>query len=286
MSAEYKRAVHRVAAALELTDKLWDNSPDIQRDMFPEHEALQAWIWIPGCYSLIEQAFKLLWATREGVPVERVKNELIKTLPRRAQAHNLNMLFEKLTPDDREKIDHAYRAYQSLHDYIPIFAVKDFLSKTGDGYTRWRYLLLEGMEGIPTAHIGAMLEIAGACVTILTNAHFTDHGFHTVDQRIDWAVRNAIGGEVRRYVIDYQQQRSLDSEEFQEICKRRKRYVVELFNKEVDLAHAILSDETPSHVDTDSEDFALVRRICQALSATDKKNSRQYVRRRLGNRSH
>ena len=71
MSAEYKRAVHRVAAALELTDKLWDNSPDIQRDMFPEHEALQAWIWIPGCYSLIEQAFKLLWATREGVPVER-----------------------------------------------------------------------------------------------------------------------------------------------------------------------------------------------------------------------
>ena len=284
MSVEYKSAVHRVHTGFELTSRRWDKSPDIQRDMFPEHEALQAWVWIPSCYSLIEQAFKLLWAIRRGVPADKVKDKLLPTLPG-AQAHDLSVLFEKLDPDDQNKIDHAYKAYQGLHDYIPISTVTDFLAATGAGYARWRYLLLEGAKGIPTTHIGAMLEIARACVTIQVKEHFTDHGFSTVEQEIDSTLHAAISSEARQYVIGYQQHRSLNSEEFQEVCKRRKRYVVELFNKEADLAYAILSDETPSQVDTDAEDFAVVRRICQALSAADKKNSRQYVRKRLGNRS-
>ena len=33
MSDEYKRAVHRVATGFKLTSNLWDQSPDIQRDM-------------------------------------------------------------------------------------------------------------------------------------------------------------------------------------------------------------------------------------------------------------
>ena len=280
MSSDYTMAVHRVAEGFELTRERWDKSPDIQMDMVAEYEALQAWVWIPSCYSLIEQALKLLWATREDIPVEKVKDELINTLPRRAQAHDLNVLFEKLKLDDREKIDHAYRAYQSLHDYIPISTVKEFLSAIGDGYARWRYLLLEGPEGIPTTHIGAMLEIAGACVTILTNEHFTDHGFHTVDQRIDRTVREAINGEVRHYVMDCQRHESLGTGKLSAIYKDRMEYVGELLNNNLSLAYAILSDGIPSSADNDSEDIAIVTRICQPLLKADKKNSRQYFLRK------
>ena len=280
MSGDYKGAVRRVTEGFELTSKLWDKSPDIQRDIVAEYEALQAWVWIPSCYSLIEQAFKLLWATKEGIPAERVREDLINTLGQRAQAHNLNVLFEKLKPDDREKIGHAYRAYQSLHDYIPIATVTEFLSAIGDGYARWRYLLLEGPKGIPTTHIGAMLEIAGACVTILKNEHLTGHGFHTVDQRIDRTVRNAIGGEVRRYVMDCQRHEGLGTAKLSAVYKDRMEYVSGLLNKNLSLVYAILSDDIPSSADNDSEDIAIVKRIGQTLLKADKKNSRQYFLRK------
>ena len=84
-----------------------------------------------------------------------------------------------------------------------------------------------------------------ACVTILTNEHFTDHGFHTVEQRIKRGIGDAIFGEANHFVVDLQQRESLDSSESKAVFEDRMKYVGALLNKEAALAYAILSCQIP-----------------------------------------
>ena len=218
MSDEYIRAFHRLSTGLKQTTNRWDKSPDIQPDLIAEYEALQAWVWIPNCYSFIEQSFKLMWMIRKGIPVGEVIKELKKLLGNgwQQKAHDLTVLFGMLTSDDKKRIENAYRAYQDLHDYIPILTAKEFLAETGKGYGRWRYLLLQGTGGVPKTHIGAMLEIARACVTILENELFNRNDLHTVDERIKWALNQAVFREAHA-CADYQRERNSDSTDFQEL---------------------------------------------------------------------
>lgn len=55
------------------------------------------------------------------------------------------------------------------------------------GYNKWRYFPLEGGR-VPTTHPGAMLEIASATVDVLRAEVFTDHGIHTIDRRLNFAI--------------------------------------------------------------------------------------------------
>ena len=287
MSDGYFMAVHRVSTGLDLTSNLWDKSPDIKSDLVADYEALQAWGWVPTCYSLIEQAFKLLWGTREDVPVKKVKEELRKTLGKWKEAYNLTILFGMLTPDDQKGIDIAYRAYRKLHDYIPIPTVKEFLKEIGTGYVGWRYILMDGTEGIPSTHIGAMLEIARACVRILKIKHLGGNGFPTVEVRTKKALHDAVVREVNDYA-DNQKEQYPDDVEFLEVFVCRMKYVDNLLNKKSDLVYKILSDKGPPNVNMAPRDFgdcAVIRRICQALSEKDKKNSRQYFLQKISGRS-
>ena len=291
MSDEYKRAFHRLSTGLEQTANRWDKSPDIQPDLIAEYEALQAWVWIPNCYSLIEQSFKLIWMIRKNIPVGEVIKELKKLLRNgwQQKAHDLTVLFGLLTSDDKRRIENAYRAYQDLHDYIPILTAKEFLAETGKGYGSWRYLLLQGTGDLPKTHIGAMLEIARACVTILENELFNRNDSHTVDERIKWALNQAVFREAHA-CADYHREQNSDSTDFQEVFNRCKKYVDDLINQNSHLAYKVLSGDVSRNVDEPLEKFggsAIVRRICNALSKTDTKNSRQFfLKKSRNNQNH
>lgn len=276
MCNQYNKAVHRLGEALRLTERLWDNAPDIKRDLFPVHEAIQAWPWIPTCYSLIEQTFKLIWGTRKGVELDEIKKELIKKIEKPSQAHDLNILFKNLDPGDQESINTAYESYQDLHNYIPILNVNEFLEKIGDGYTNWRYLLLEGTKGIPITHVGAMLEVAKSSVSVLRDEYFTRHGFVTVDRRVQRDIENAITQDMHAFSSSNSVQ---ISENFRVKCLERMNYVCGLIRKNPNYMISILSRQNPRENNLSSDERNILDGICAVLSKADRKNSIEYLRR-------
>ena len=57
------RAVHRLTTAVEFQRKQLNEYP-IQRDVFPESEAIACWPFVISAYHLIEQSFKCLLELR------------------------------------------------------------------------------------------------------------------------------------------------------------------------------------------------------------------------------
>ena len=156
----------RIAKATELIARSYNSTGGVKRDMVAEYEAIQAWIWVPSLYSLIEQGMKLLtqsYGTTHG------------------GGHRLTKAFFNLNKNHGGHLTSAYKAYVNLHDYIPIATIEEFLEqidsgsyvkkKYQDGYTAWRYVLLDGFPAEtsdqPKTSIGAMLEIATAIRYIL-----------------------------------------------------------------------------------------------------------------------
>ena len=276
MSKQYKGAVDRLWDAHRLTEDLWDHAPDIEPDLVSVYEAIQAWPWIPTCYSLIEQAFKLIWGTRKGIELDEIRKELVKKIKKPSQAHDLNILFKNLDLGDQESINTAYESYQDLHNYIPILNANEFLEKIGDGYTNWRYLLLEGTKGIPITHVGAMLEVAKSSVSILRDEYFTRHGFVTVDRRVQRDIENAITQDMHAFSSSNSVQ---ISENFRVKCLERMNYVCGLIRKNPNYMISMLSSQNPRENNLRAAERNILNGICVALSMAERKNSIQYLRR-------
>ena len=156
---DYEWAFHRLTAAHQIVNRLWQNSPDIQPDMVKVYEAVQAWPWISNGYQLAEQGVKLLLAVRQDIPLRDIRSTL--GLQAR-EAHYLDTLVRRLDDQDQEALSLAYSGFVDVHRHIPVSDLRDFLDLMGRGYTKWRYMLLDGGNGVPPNHIGAMLEIIKA----------------------------------------------------------------------------------------------------------------------------
>lgn len=169
--------------AHQMVNRLWQNAPDIQPDLVADYVAIQAWPWIPSGYQLVEQALKALIAARQGTP-----------LAKREKGHHLDELFGRLESDDKQAISHAYESFVGLHAHIQIPTVGAFLDSIGRGYTLWRYMLLDGAQGIPPNHIGALLEIADATISRLKCCLDEEAPrFPTVMQRVMFNIDSDVG---------------------------------------------------------------------------------------------
>ena len=162
------RSASRTSEAIEMLFSMYNKSGGIAPDLAPDYEGIQLWIWVPSSYSAIEQGLKLLIHARSGDP---------------GWGHRLSDLYDNLHDSHRKILDEAYESYVQLHSYIPHKTLKPFLNlldigppkKRGkgdqDGYTTWRYFLLDGFpkeeENQPKVSVGAMQEVARAIRYIL-----------------------------------------------------------------------------------------------------------------------
>lgn len=170
---EFQPPVRRLIQAQQRQHRSYHGHP-VQQDMFAESNAIAAWSTVTCSYSGIEQAMKCLLRMRD---IKYPKN------------HYIDKLFQYLSPEEKEALRVSYGIYRSLHDYIPPETVDCFLNAIDDGYTAWRYFLLDGKVP-PTTHPGTMLEIWSALKDILLARVYLNHEMYSVEQRInhhlDW----------------------------------------------------------------------------------------------------
>ena len=170
------RAVDRLTDAVSFQRKLLNGNP-IRRDIFAESEAVASWPFVIAAYPLVEQCFKCLLDLRQiEYPRQGFKGHWI-----------YDELYKKLEDRDKNSIHRSYKAYRSLHAYIPHRTADDFLRSIGRSYNSWRYFLLEGGQ-VSTTHPGAMIEIASAATDLLCAEVFTDHGIQTINRRIRFSI--------------------------------------------------------------------------------------------------
>ncbi len=131
----------------------------VQPDLFAEYEALQCWRYALQLYNGIEIAFKHLCMLADPAldPKEGLRHDLTKAL-------------DEMPLQDRDHINEHFAQYLSL---LPdgyrlsgkeIADAREFISHVSDvhpgiGSIQWRYMPLEGMDGLPQLDLWAMLEI-------------------------------------------------------------------------------------------------------------------------------
>lgn len=164
----------------------------MRADASVDFELLQAWRFVPNCYSLLEQSLKLLWAVRESIPPREIHKKMSDVVSKQAQQHDVCFIFDLLPRADQAIMDSAFQSMRNLHDYIQSKSLIDFLGIVGSGYTNWRYLLIEGTQKLPATHIDVMLEMTHAAVTILIDPQFAGRGFKPVETRIQECLELAI----------------------------------------------------------------------------------------------
>lgn len=201
MPKDYSPGAWRIFDAVGLLEGAYNRSGGIVPDLAPDYEAVQRWLWVPSLYSVIEQGLKWLIQS-SGEKPENV--------------HRLSGLYDKVDCAHKRHLDEAYRGYVELHDGIPYSTLKPFLDRLDvgargemgrdqDGYTTWRYLLLEGFpkdeDRQPRVSIGAMLEVARAIRHIL-NHFLLDKDvtkFPTLIPRLHAALDEEMRGVADRY---------------------------------------------------------------------------------------
>ena len=135
----------------------------VQRDLFAEFEALQCWRYALQLYNGIEIAFKHLCMLADP------------SLDPKEFGHKLTRAFDAMPLRDREHIEEHFAQYLSLLCGYrlggqEITTAREFVRHVSDtdpgiGSIQWRYMPLEGMEGLPQLDLWGMLEIwqAAAC---------------------------------------------------------------------------------------------------------------------------
>ena len=136
------------------------------------------WTVITAAYSGLEQTFKYLIAEEQGYTIPGLINYTEpetqdadagerKKYPYRT--HDLAFLFSKLGKATESIVREFFRRFQSLHSYITIESVDQFLEEVsgpeGAGYEQWRYTLIED-KPLPRNSPEALVAIWGVCVDV------------------------------------------------------------------------------------------------------------------------
>lgn len=155
----------RLKVALRKTRAAYD-SDSSGRDIDVGTDIANIWMYIASCYSGVEQSLKVIYAEHRGRSIAEMRNEI-----RRGRGHDLALLFNGLDHGAKCILARYYARFQSLHDYIPIVSLPEFLqsiSRTdGKGYERWRYALIETDVKLPTNSSEAMFAIWTSSVQLI-----------------------------------------------------------------------------------------------------------------------
>ena len=276
---EYYRPAWRISDAIGLLEEAYNRSRGVVPDGAPDYEGVQAWMWVPSLYSAIEQGFKLLIQVGGERP---------------AYGHRLGDLYRKLSSAYRKDFDDAYAGYIELHDGIPYPTLEPFLSrldvgargedgKDQDGYTTWRYLLLEGFpkneDRQPRVSIGAMLEIARAIAHILRQliADQDQGRFQPVIPRLEMA----LDGEMREIADGYCLRPEIeaaiheDGQEYLGHFQTSYSNTHSLINRNIGAIVEFLSP-LAKHGDPLMERTEDLTRVCEFMRGSDRENYLHY----------
>ena len=188
MSMPSRGIVERLSTAFERTRSALE-SELVYVELNSDTELSSNWMVITASYCGLEQILKFLIAVERGLTIEELldlttegANSTGKDSANRKsyRTHNLLELFSSLEPKTQIIIQEFYGRFQSLHSYIPVFNVEDFLTivsgNRGHGYERWRYALIEE-DDVPKNSPEALLAIWDACVQL---AEEREWGYHEV----------------------------------------------------------------------------------------------------------
>ena len=162
-------------------------------DLHPGTEIASAWPFITAGYCGVEQTFKSLVANSRGISVkEMVATRGAKKNGFPFKTHDLRALYEDLDCPAREKLEDYYRIFRSLHDYLDVGSLRDFLEivsnppegNAGRGYESWRYSLTDPESRIPQNGPVFLLAIWGAAVMVIEDREYERRSVLTPDQEI------------------------------------------------------------------------------------------------------
>ena len=158
-----RKKVERLRIAHEWITKNVLGSQTIVQDMHSDASIAQNWTTITTGYSGFEQTLKYLIAEQEGQDVTKRNNRP------QYPTHDVSELFLKLEKSTKRHIQEYYARLQSLHSYVEIETVEEFLESIspegGRGYELWRYALIE--KTLPPKNSPEVLiALWGACIQI------------------------------------------------------------------------------------------------------------------------
>ncbi len=176
MSMTYEQKVEKVQrleVAYTTTKDTLESQP-LVREFHPGSDIASKWGIITAAYSGLEQVIKYLIAEENSYTIEQMINPQGQSntggTNSSYRTHNLAALFSHLENNTKSLVRNYYSQFQSLHSYIEIDKLDDFLSEVsgprGRGYERWRYTLIEDEEQLPRNSTDAMIAIWGVCVEI------------------------------------------------------------------------------------------------------------------------
>ena len=191
MPADYQHAVHLLAEDFDLVqEEVQGWRPDmVERYMLKQIRLMEQ------LHEVVEQGLKILLKIR-GNFVDKPKRD------GGDRHHDLSPLFRKVPKLDQGILRRQFDIYVSLYDHIDDMSLDDYLAKWGQGklYIRNRLAAVEAVGQSAEAfalshkemHPWVMAELAQALVSILEAKAYTDHGFYTIDRRLDMAVGRTI----------------------------------------------------------------------------------------------
>ena len=265
----------RLCTAIDLIEESWNRSDGIRRDLIKEYEGVQAWLWVPNLYQLIEQSLKLLLQYKNQAP---------------GPIHRLKDLYSRLDPDYTGTLDEVYIGYRDLYEYLPDKRLEAFLERADrgkgneTGYTTWRYLLLEGFPAqeteSPTMHIGAMLEISVALRSIIRREIILeDKGIKPISiiSRIEQSLISEFSLIATNYCSRDEIQAKVQSELaiLPEIHCERMKYCRDLLLRNLFWAVGYMTS-SPC-LELDQENTEIMRAICERMMRDHKHDFLQYI---------
>ena len=210
----------RIRLAVESIEELWHESKGVQLDAVNDVMTINAWLFIPSLYSVIEQSFK--WILREG-----------------ERTHQLSDLFQEIDNETQTALREGYREYCNVHKNLgeAYPSLDQFLNALDEhgGYTAQRYFLLDGYGektkdgkvSFPVQSIEGMLEIAVLCKQI-TYCGDTENRYSRVEffitrmSHVLIELLNLIAGH--RIWID-------NEGKGEQECTDRAEFIIDTFNK-------------------------------------------------------
>ena len=183
----YENETQHVTYAYKQAESHYDKYPP-RDDIVPIAAAINAWTLICGCYMGIEQAMKLLILMRRGI--KKVPPDL-----RKGNGHDLNKLYSLLDDSERLVVANYYKVYRSLHNFdsgsVSLDTADQFIQHIGNGYTAWRYILIEDSSAVRTVHIGLLLELWRALADIAMH-HVHGKNYETLEHLLSEYIQQGV----------------------------------------------------------------------------------------------
>ena len=187
----YSHAVHLLREDFEA---IWTEVQSWRPNM-AERLMLKQTRLMEQIHEVVEQSIKILL---------KIRGDFVEQSMKRGGDlhHNLWPLFQKLPSLDRFIVEQQFNIYVSLYDQLGRPSLRAYLNDFGDKDTYLNNRLApvdavgkttkQYVDQKRDMHPWIMCEVAKAFMGILEAKAYTDHGLHTIDQRLTFALQDII----------------------------------------------------------------------------------------------